>query len=628
MEVFILTNPIFNIKDLTYYNYNGKIENINLNIDYQEIHALVSNNSSELNLFLQVLMDLSDPKIEGEIIFNQKNLKLNKTPLSKHKISLLHHNPMLIQNLSVAENLHLTKLPKSKLTFLVSWKKVRDDSIKFLREMDVHINVNTKVKYLSEENKKIVYIASIFFQKPKMIIMHEAMEGLSVNSISKVNKLLDQYIHDGGTILYVTKQWEEALKIADNISILTKGKIVEKMSAQSAKMDPKTMLMKLNDYNYKRNNSSNNHTKNVLDTVLKAAEFLTSEYELKDVLLLLAKEATRFMNADGCSIKLIDENTWSIIDDLEFKQKGYIQAQLMKEVIVKIAKKNDIFFANENGGEFESLFVRRNNVKTIICIPVLIRTQVTGIIQIYYEDFYVYSNDESRYLAALARHAAIAIEDTRLMGRSALLQESHHRIKNNLQSIVGIISLQRNFIQQNSTHSTNDILDNLISRIKSISSVHDLLSKDKLGRSIINVKEIIEEIIQFFTYNSNFVIHLDLDDIFIAYTKATSIALVINELVTNCFKHAFTNMNNGTICIQCKELYDHIFISVRDNGHGLPNEFIPSQVTSLGLSIIHGIITNEFKGEIKFKSVEGTIVEIQIPIKSLSLNQYRKKEEI
>lgn len=628
MEVFILTNIIFSIKDLTYINDNGKIENMNLEINFQEIHGLVSNNSSELNLFLQVFMDLHDPKIEGEIIFNQRNLKLNKVPLSKHRISLLHHNPMLIQNLSVAENLHLTRLPKSKLTFFVNWKKVRYDSIKFFKEMDVGINVNTKVKYLSEENKKIVYIASIFFQKPKMIIMHEAMEGLSVSNIAKVNKLLDQYINDGGTILYITKQWEKALKIADNISILTKGKIVERMSAQSAKMDPKTMLMKLNDYNYNRNNSSNNHTKNVLDTVLKAAEFLTSEYELKDVLLLLAKEATRFMNADGCSIKLIDENTWCIIDDLEFKQKGYIQAQLKKEVIVNIAKKNDIFFANENGVEFESLFLRKNNVKTIICIPVLIRTQVTGIIQIYYENFYVYSNDESRYLEALARHAAIAIEDTRLMGRSALLQESHHRIKNNLQSIVGIISLQRNFVQQNSTQSANDILDNLISRIKSISSVHDLLSKDKLGRSIINVKEIIEEIIEFSNYDSNFAIYLDLDDIFIAYNKATSIALIINELVTNCFKHAFSNMNNGTIYIQCKEFYDHIFISVHDNGHGLPDEFIPSQVTSLGLSIINGIVISEFQGKIKYKSEEGTIVEIQIPIKSLSLNQYRKKEEI
>src|SRR5699024_6811604 len=120
---------------------------------------------------------------------------------------------------------------------------------------------------------------------------------------------------NGGTILYITKQWEEALKIADTISILSNGKIADQMSVQAAKIDPKRMLNKLNENDYKHNAGDvRDNTNNLVDAVLKAAEFLTSEYELQDVLLLLAKEATKFMDADGCSIKLIDENTWSIID--------------------------------------------------------------------------------------------------------------------------------------------------------------------------------------------------------------------------------------------------------------------------------------------------------------------------
>lgn len=623
-----MTNTMFNISDLTYRNENGKIQHIDLKVGAQEIHALVSSNSSELNVFLQALMDLRSPELEGEITFQEHNLKLDEAPLHQHGIHILYHHPMLIQNLSVAENLHITSLPKKKFSFLINWKKVRNDSIMFLKEMDVDLNVHTKIRSLSEENRRIVYIASIFSQQPKMVIMHEPMEGLSATSAVKIKNLFDRYTRNGGTILYLTKQWEEALKIADEISILTKGKIVAHMSAESAKLDPKRMLKHLNDYNYQRKDPMQSDSKNVLDTVLKAAEYLTSEYELKDVLLLLATEAATFMNADGCSIRLIDENTWSIIDDLEYKQKEHVQAQLKDDVIVDIAKKNDIFYVNQNDREFNSLFVQRENVKTIICIPVLIRSQVTGIIQVYYEDFYVYSSDESRYLATLARHAAIAIEDTRLMGRSALLQESHHRIKNNLQSIVGIISLQRNFVQQNSVQSINDILDNIISRIKSISAVHDLLSKDKLGRSIINVKEIVEEIISFSNFDSNFAIHLDLDDIFIAYNKATSIALVINELVINCFKHAFSDMDTGTIHIQCTHYSEHIFISVRDNGHGLPEDFDPSKVRTLGLSILTGIVSSEFQGEMNFHSKNGTTIEICIPFHSVSLNQYRKKEEM
>lgn len=624
-----MSHTIFNIENLAYSNHNGKIENFNLKIDSQKIHALVSNNSSEQHVFLQALMDLHGPNIKGELTFKGESLKRIPALSLRNRILILRQHPILIQNLSVAENFHLTRLPKRKFSFLINWKQIRNDSMRFLKEMDVHFNVNTKVRHLSEENKRILYIASIFHQKPEMIVMHEPMEGLSTSNAAKMKKLLDRYISNGGTVLYITKQWEEALKLADQISILTKGKIVDEMSTQEAKFDPKRMLTKLNDYNYERNDHiDNSDTRHLLNAVLKAAEFLTSEYELKDVLLLLAKEATTFMNADGCSIKLIDENTWTIIDDLEFKHKEQVQAQLEKNVILEIAKKNDIFYVNKNDIEFESLFVRKNNVKTIICIPVLVRSQVTGIIQVYYEDLYVYSKDESRYLATLARHAAIAIEETRLMGRSALLQESHHRIKNNLQSIVGLISLQRNFIQEKSVQSVHTILDNIISRIKSISAVHDLLSKDTLGRSIINVKEIIEEIISFSNFDSKFTIHLDLDDIFVAYNKATSIALVINELVINCFKHAFKSLDSGIIHIQCKSYYEHIFISVRDNGHGLPNDFDPSKVTSLGLSIIRGIVTSEFQGEIQFKSENGTTIDIDIPSDSFSLNQYRTKEEV
>lgn len=621
-----MTDTMLNVSNLTYHNDFGKIEDINLKVKGQEIHALVSSNSSELNVFVQAFLDLRSPHLSGEITLQEKNLKLGEFPLHHYGIHILHHNPMLIQNLSVAENLHANSLPKKKFSFLINWNKVRSDSIRFLKEMGVDLNVNTKIRNLSEENRRIVYIASIFFQQPKLVIMHEPMEGLSASSTVKIKNLIDRYTRNGGTTLYLTKQWEEALKIAGHISILTKGKIAAQMSGESAKLDPKSMLKNLNDYNYQRNVPT--HSKNVLDTVLKAAEYLTSEYELKDVLFLLAKEATTYLNADGCSIKLIDENTWSIIDDLEHKEKEHVQAQLKDDVIINIAKKNDIFYLNQNDREFHSLFVHRDNVKTIICIPVLIRSQVTGIIQVYYEDFYVYSSDESRYLSALARHAAIAIEDTRLMGRSALLQESHHRIKNNLQSIVGIISLQRNFVQQYSSQSVNDILDNIISRIKSISAVHDLLSKDKLGRSIINVREIVEKIISFSNFPSNLEIELDLDDIFIAYNKATSIALVINELVINCVKHAFSGMDTGTIHIQCKHLSEHIFISVRDNGHGLPDHFDPSKVKTLGLSILTGIVTSEFQGEMKFKSENGTTIDILIPFHRVSLNQFKRKVEM
>jgi two-component sensor histidine kinase/ABC-type cobalamin/Fe3+-siderophores transport system ATPase subunit len=617
----ILSKLIFEIKNLTNSSPDGNIKNINLKLGYSEIHALIVKNSSEQKVFIESVKNLLDnSSAQGEILFKNQLLKDSKS--WKNKISILHQKPLLIKNFSIAENLNLTSIPTRRFFPLIDWGKIKRNAKESLEKLDFQFDYRVKVRNLSDEDKRLVYIASVFLQSPEVIIMHEPMEGLSAKNAIKLYNAIKQFQAEGGSIIYITKQWEDALKLADRISILAKGTLSDEMPADEAKSDPQRLLSKIEDYKFKESDNYNdNDTKGVLDAVFKAAEFLTSEYELKDVLLLLAKEVTRVMNADGCSIKLIDEYTWSIIDDFEFKNNKDIKAQLTKEAILKIAKEKDIYYANQNDREYNSLFEKIENAKTIICIPVLIRSQVTGIIQISYENFYVYSKEESKYLSTLARHAAIAIEDTRLLGRSALLQESHHRIKNNLQSIVGIISLQKMFVKDTNHQSIDDLLDSIIYRIKSIASVHNLLSKDKLGRSIINVKEIIEAIIHLINDNPKIVVDFELDDIFIPYNKATSIALIINELVMNCYKHAFKDRESGIITIQCKRFDDYIFLSVRDNGQGFPENFDITKINSLGLTILQGIVASDFQGVMDFKGKTGdSAVEIKLPTERIFLH--------
>ncbi len=588
------------------------MENVSLNLGYGEIHALIIKSSSEQNVFINSLKDTQE-KLGEQGVFKFKDQLIVNNNLRKNKILIMQQKPLLFNHFSVAEHLNYSNLPTRKYLPLINWWKVRKRAENILMKLDFQINHHTKVNKLSEENKRIVYIAGIFMERPEVIIMQEPMEGLSANYAAKLHNILKQFKDDGGSIIYVTKQWEEAIKVSDRISILSKGKIRNEIPAEIAKRDPQKLLRAIEDYKFKDNNMyKDDDRQTVLEAIFKAAEFLTSEYELKDVLLLLAKEGRNVMNADGCSIKLIDEQTWSIIDDFGINEKN-LKAQLKKEAIVNIAKENDIFYVNENDKEFNLLFEKIENVKTFICIPVLIRNQVTGIIQLYYENLYVYSNEEAKYLSTLARHAAIAIEDTRLIGRSAFLQESHHRIKNNLQSIVGLIYLQKVFVKNNPGISIDDALDSIISRVKSIASVHNLLSKDKLGRSIINAKEIIEAVIDLINTDPNIIIQLDLDDILIPYNKATSIALIINELVINCIKHAFLNMNSGVIDIKCKRNDELIYLAVSDNGRGLPEHFNLKQGESLGLTILQGIVTSDLGGTINFVGKDGTTVEVNVP---------------
>ncbi len=594
-----------------------KLDDINLDIHRGEIFALVGESGSGKTTFINLLAGIINSEMQGDICFAGKPLDQETR---EKKIGFLFESPSLVPNLSVAENIFLQKFPRFKFLPLISWSKVRKAAQRMLNYYDFEIDVRKEIYQLSAEEKKIVEIVKIMVKNPQLIVLHEPTNGMSSETIDKLYRLIYNFKQSGGTVIYVTKEWEEALKIAERIAVIYEGKILGKVFADEAKKNPRKLLnMFLGNYNEKVTQDNEADTE-VLDAVFKAAEYLTSEYELRDILHFFAEHATKVMNATGCVINLIDKKTSTIIDTVSFQgNKKSLVPEIRWEILEKAIHQNTIFYMSERDSEFESIFDARNGVKTVMLLPVLIRSQVTGIVQLYYENIFVYSEKEWKYINTLARQAALAVEDSRLMGRSVLLQESHHRIKNNLQSIVSIIILQKNFLKENIEFSeVENILDDIISRIKSIAAVHDLLAKDELGRSIINLRDIVQRVLNIAAYpnaNKHIDIQLDLDDIFIPYSKATTIILIINELISNCFEHAFSGRQSGKIKIECKKEREGIALSVCDDGVGLPEDFSFQRVKSLGLNIVYIIIVKEFHGRIDFiRKESGADFNIFLPM--------------
>ncbi len=620
---------VFQIKHLRSSNLKeGSITDIDLDLKRGEVHALVGDEDSTTRKLFKAISG-EENNVQGKVIFNGVDYDISQIR-KIDKVSFLFQKSRLVETLSVAENIVLDYLPKMKIIHFVNWGKVKKNSKNLLEKLNFQVDYKLKVSKLSKEEKKLVNITKVFYSNPECIVMHNPTEDLSSESVQKLYQVIDKYKTEGKSIIYITKQWEEALKVADRISVISEGDIKKIFLADDAKRNPQELLNILGKFNHRSNDIKLGYDgKEVLNAVFRAAEFLTSEYELNDVLLLLAKQVTEFMNADGCNIQLIDEGTNVVIDTLEFKIKDELQAKIEEDVIFKIADKQKIYYTNQHEKDFLANFEINNKVKTIICVPVLIRSRVTAIIQIFYEGFYAHSEEETSYLSAFARNAALAIEDTRLMGSSALLQESHHRIKNNLQSIINIISLQKQVKEIGVENKLNDVLDNIILRIKSIAAVHDLLTKDKLGRSIINIADIVGAIANFFTeMNTELKIDLDMDNIFIPYNKATSIALIVNELINNCLKHAFPNKKSGLISVKCKRIQESVLLSVEDDGVGIPPDFEIDNMNSLGLSIVSSLIEYEFKGKIEFILKEkGTKVEIYLPNEKVFVT-YKKKDKM
>jgi two-component sensor histidine kinase len=196
--------------------------------------------------------------------------------------------------------------------------------------------------------------------------------------------------------------------------------------------------------------------------------------------------------------------------------------------------------------------------------------------------------------------------------KETLLREIHHRVKNNLQIISSMLSLQSNYIiDKNVLNAINESQG----RVKSMALIHQMLyQNDKF--SSIDIKEYIVQlcnaISSTFTLNGKKVnINYDIDNIMMDIDTAVPLGLIINELVTNSFKYAFKNKNDGMIVVSFKkEQTGNYCLKIADNGIGFNKDKLLGNKKSFGLSMVN-ILTRQLKGEIKQENKKGTTHIIQ-----------------
>lgn len=587
------------------------LEGVELSLRPGEVHAVIGLGSGDREEFIRGLAGQCE--VTGGVSWGGPETGFGLRPLEMQGIEVILEEPLLIRHLSVADNVSFGRYPYAVWP-IIRRQAVRERCLEVLGLIRLSIDPQTKVADLTPEARKLLYVGRALARRPRAILMCEPTRHLSRLAVEQLDRLIGDFRRQGGSVLYISRQWERVLRIADRMSVLANGRIVGTQHAREVQEDPKRFMNLLlgGEVNGEDSDSAEESIK-LLDGVFKAAEFLISRSELKDVLQLLADYACDLMKADGCTINLMAEPTKEVLDSVQcVRTDSRLEAKMRTDVVRQILADDTIFYATEREEDFPGLFSSLHGVRAVICVPVFIRSQVTGFIQVFYRNYYIYSEREAKYLNAIARQVAVAIENTRLMGRSALLQESHHRIKNNLQYIVSLIVLQKQFIRQDSERSVESILDSIVARVKSIAAVHELLSHDQLGRSIINVKDITAVVVDFFR-SAPVTIDVDLEDIHIPYEQASAVSLIVNELVNNAVSHAFGDDGKGTIRIHCRRRGRSIHLCVADNGQGFPQAVLDGGFSSLGLSIMQAIVVNQFGGTLTLSNAGGARVEVVLP---------------
>lgn len=208
-------------------------------------------------------------------------------------------------------------------------------------------------------------------------------------------------------------------------------------------------------------------------------------------------------------------------------------------------------------------------------------------------------------------------KDKELLIKATVIQEIHHRVKNNLQTIASLLRLQA---RRSKSKEVKEALKESVNRILSISVVHEFLSQQ--GDENIDVAKVTKNILDLVRQNmldSHFKLTTKFsgETIILPSKQASNIALIINELILNSIEHGFIGRKEGVIGLDIKKNENDCILELYNDGAELPQGFSLNNLKSLGLQIIKTMVEGDMEGKFSLVNDNGVRAKIIIPCKLL-----------
>jgi len=205
-----------------------------------------------------------------------------------------------------------------------------------------------------------------------------------------------------------------------------------------------------------------------------------------------------------------------------------------------------------------------------------------------------------------------------LREKETLLQEVHHRVKNNMQVISSLLNLQ---IEKDTDPHFKEMISESIARIRSMALVHEQLYRAQ-SLSELDLAGYLETLVGKLAAtmgeSGRFTAEAQSEPIGLGINQAIPLGLIVNELVINAFKHAFVGREKGHVSVLARDEGSDISLTVEDDGIGLPPGFNPEHALGLGWQIVTGL-TAQIRGQIEIESVQegkGTVLRLTFPLQA------------
>ena len=284
----------------------------------------------------------------------------------------------------------------------------------------------------------------------------------------------------------------------------------------------------------------------------------------------------------------------------EWFRKAYPDEEYRRNVISTWRLDLESAKSSELRPRMYSVTCKNGEVKEVLFRPV---TMETGDEFVLYEDITERVHAERQLKASLRE-------------KEVMLREIHHRVKNNLQVISSLLNMS---CMQTDNQEAIALLADAQTRVLAMALIHSQLYQterfDKMDMGIL-VRNLFAHLANVYATRSRFVTPVILEGtgVFLPITQAIPCSLVLNEVISNIFKHAFKEGQRGTVEISVQNSTNsRIHIGIKDDGVGIPEDIDIHKTQSIGLSLIRTLVQDQLEGTVQINRNNGTEFIMEFP---------------
>ncbi len=382
-----------------------------------------------------------------------------------------------------------------------------------------------------------------------------------------------------------------------------------------------------------------------LELLNQAAQAFISTLDVGQVLATVLDEVRQALGVIACSAWLIDPQTNELVCRQVTDPQGEVvrgwrlaPGQGLAGWVVQNGQSLNVPNVEADQRHYKNIDEQTGlPLRSVLTVPLRVKQNVIGVLQVVAVQYNRFSDTDQVVLESLAATAAIAIENARLYEqarqdaetKARLLNEVNHRVKNNLATIIGLLYTERRRSRVEDEAIYQAIMQDLIGRVQGLATVHTLLSASEWAPLSLSylVSQVIRGALQVLPANKHVSVDVSAShSVKVTPRQANSLALIINELVTNTVKHALPKGGEGHIRASIivedgpnsngvvTEEGAYVTFEFRDDGPGYPEAVLTQEESNIGLYLLKNIVTKDLHGELTMCNEQGALTLIRFKL--------------